>query len=215
MLDNGLITVDKIKGVPVVVDLIPTTNTTSRPQNPMNPTSITIHETGNFNDGADAKAHTQYVDNATERYVSWHFTVDEDIIYQELPINENAWHSGDGGQGEGNRTSIAIEMCVNKDGDFEKVKENTRKLVQYLMKETGVKEIVPHQHWKSKKYPKGKFCPYTILKNEGWNNFLNFLHVDIDKDEEYGIIKNERDYYKEKFEQLYQFVIQIKEFGGE
>lgn len=206
MIKNGIIQDKEIKGVKVLIDLIPKTNNYGRPAYDMSPTSITIHETANKRKGADAKAHTEYVDNVSN-YVSWHFTVDDKEIYQEIPINENAWHAGDGGKGKGNRTSIAIEICVNEDGDFEKAKENTRILVQYLMQETGIKNIVPHKHWS------GKNCPMNILSS-GWDEFLNWLHVDIDKDNEYDIIKSERDYYKQKFEELYQWVTEIKEYGG-
>ena len=61
------------------------------------------------------------------------FTVDDKEIYQHLPLNENAWHAGDGAEGTGNRESIAIEIAVNEDGDYNKAVENARKLAAYLM----------------------------------------------------------------------------------
>lgn len=93
MIEKGIIKEDNIYGVPFKVDLIPKENKTSRPALTMTPTSITVHETDNEAQSADARMHTKYVDN-TRNYVSWHFTVDDGIIIQELPIIENAWHAG-------------------------------------------------------------------------------------------------------------------------
>lgn len=36
-------------------------------------------------------------------------------------------------EGTGNRESIAIEIAVNQDGDYNKAVENARKLAAYLM----------------------------------------------------------------------------------
>lgn len=183
-MKNGVLESGELRGVEVVIDLIPLSNKYARPQHNMAPTSITIHETGNTSKGADAKSHTDYVDNV-KSYVSWHFSVDDKGIYQELPINENAWHAGDGGSGQGNRTSIAIEICVNSDGDFGKAKENAKALVQYLMKETGIEDIYPHKHWS------GKYCPRNIL-NDGWDKFESLLR---DSDE-LETMRADRDYWK-------------------
>ncbi|MDA3845497.1 MAG: N-acetylmuramoyl-L-alanine amidase [Vallitaleaceae bacterium] len=93
MIKGGIIQETEIHGTPFKVDLIPAENKSSRPALPMTPTSITVHETDNEDQTADARMHTIYVDN-TRNYVSWHFTVDDNIIIQELPIIENAWHAG-------------------------------------------------------------------------------------------------------------------------
>ena len=184
MIKDGIITVKKIEGVEVIIDLIPTSNKYARPKNPMEAQSITIHETDNKRVGADGRAHTEYVDNVNN-YVSWHFTVDDEKIYQELPIIENAWHAGDGGQGMGNRTSIAIEICVNDDGDFMRAKENAKKLIRYLMEETGIDEIYSHHFWS------GKYCPRNIL-NSGWDEFVKWVLDDDDMER----LRKERDYWK-------------------
>lgn len=161
LLKNGTIT-----GGIVSIDLIPASNKTSRPGYIMNPTYITIHNTGNGVKGADAEMHTQYVDNTTG-YVSWHFTVDEDKIFQEIPIYENAWHAGDSSKGKGNRNSIGIEICENIDGDYDKAEMNTIELVAFLMQELNIPidNVVPHQHWN------GKYCPHIIL-DYGWDKFI-------------------------------------------
>jgi N-acetylmuramoyl-L-alanine amidase len=189
MIKNGIIQDSHIKGTKVSIDLVPVSNKFARPAKPMTPSSITVHETGNANKGADAKAHAAYI-KTVKTSVSWHFTVDDNEIYQHLPINENAWHAGDGGKGKGNTTSIAVEICINEDGDFQKAKENAKRLVQYLMNETGVKEVVPHKHWS------GKECPRNILAS-GWDKFHSWL-LEEDRANEVEQLKAERNFWKQR-----------------
>ena len=42
-----------------------------------NNTSITIHETANTNNGADAEAHADLQSNGNSRDASWHYSVDD------------------------------------------------------------------------------------------------------------------------------------------
>lgn len=161
-----------INGVPFTEWIVPTGNDNIRPQNHMIPKYITIHETDNKSVGAGAKSHAQYLYNQavgeTDRAASWHFTVDDKEIYQHLPLNENGWHAGDG-DGPGNRESIAIEIAVNSDGDYNKAVDNAKKLAAYLMKETGVplNNIVKHQKWS------GKNCPDMLINSGQWVPFVN------------------------------------------
>ena len=132
---------------------------------------ITIHETGNAAKGADAAAHAAYLDSdAGERdLVSWHYTVDDHAIVQNLPDAETAYHAGDGKSGPGNATSIGVEICVNAGGDFEAAKANAAALVRLLMEEHGIHidHVVQHNHWN------GKDCPKTIRATPGaWEAFL-------------------------------------------
>lgn len=165
-MKDGILEVNKIGNVPVIVDLIPVSNKTSRPRYAMKPTFITIHNTGNSKKGANAKMHTEYVDTA-KGYISWHFTVDDKQIFQELPLNETGWHAGDG-DGCGNMKSIGIEICENDGVDWYKAKYNALQLITFLMKECNISiyNVVPHQHWS------GKYCPHLIL-DEGWDLFIS------------------------------------------
>ncbi|WP_186312994.1 peptidoglycan recognition protein family protein, partial [Bacillus pumilus] len=90
----------------------------NRPGNYMKPLYITVHNTANTAKGANAASHASFVKRSSTG-VSWHYTVDENVIYQHLPLNENGWHAGDG-RGTGNMKSIGIEICENADGNFEK-----------------------------------------------------------------------------------------------
>ncbi|MES5893148.1 S-layer homology domain-containing protein [Bacillus cereus group sp. RP43] len=161
-----------IYGVPLKEMIVPTGNENIRPGYAMKPKYITIHETDNYSVGANARNHAQYLysqaTGTTDRSASWHFTVDDKEIYQHLPLNENAWHAGDGAEGTGNRESIAIEIAVNQDGDYNKAVENARKLAAYLMGELNVplENVKKHQFWS------GKNCPAIMIKNNAWEPFL-------------------------------------------
>lgn len=138
----------------------------NRPGNAMNPTYITIHNTGNSSKGANAEVHARYVKNPATA-VSWHFTVDDGVvIYQHLPLNENGWHAGDGKSGTGNRKSIGIEICEHAGINQDKANENAVWLVKMLMKEHSISitNVVPHKHWS------GKECPRKLLPI--WNSFI-------------------------------------------
>jgi len=56
---------------------------------------ITVHDTGDLSMSAAQWSAYESSGNDT-RQVSWHFTVGEDAIYQQLPIDETAKHAGDG-----------------------------------------------------------------------------------------------------------------------
>ncbi|MBP3972379.1 N-acetylmuramoyl-L-alanine amidase [Bacillus sp. WL1] len=162
-----------IYGVPYTEWIVPKGNDNIRPGYAMNAKYITIHETDNESPGAGAKNHAQYLYNQatgnTDRAASWHFTVDDKEIYQHLPLDENGWHAGDGTNGTGNRQSIAIEIAVNSDGNYDKAVDNARKLTAYLMKELNISldHVVKHQNWS------GKICPSKMINRNAWGDFLS------------------------------------------
>jgi N-acetylmuramoyl-L-alanine amidase len=151
--------------------LIPTKYKRIRPGIKMVAKYITIHETDNTNAGADAYAHARLLYGGNgKRVASWHFTVDNQEIYQSLPTNEVGWHAGDGNNGPGNRSSVAIEICVNRDGNFTQAKQNAAWLTRYLMDDLGISinRVVQHNHWS------GKNCPRNI-RREGWKKFIDLV----------------------------------------
>lgn len=156
-------------GIAIQVDYIPT-GRKNRPGGVNPADGATIHETGNFAQGADAAAHAAWLksDNAEDKRISYHYTVDDHSIVQHLPDSETAYHAGDGADGPGNTTSIGIEICVNKGGDFERAKANAASLVRLLMAEHGfpLEQVVQHNHWS------GKDCPKTIRHTRTWEDFL-------------------------------------------
>jgi len=155
-IKDGIVT--DLEGIRITQHLIPVSNKLARPQYPMKPEYITIHNTGN--PGASALANSQYVDSVNA-YVSWHFTVGSGEVYQELPITEVGWHAGDGAQGDGNRKSIGIEIA-----EVDGAEETAIKFIAQLIKATGISidKVVPHQRWS------GKYCPRLILPH--WDKFI-------------------------------------------
>lgn len=155
----------------LIQDFIPAGRINRRDKEKMTPQWITIHNTANDKKGANAQMHALYL-KRVEKKVSWHFTVDDKIVVQHLPITEPAYHAGDGSKGPGNATSIGIEVCENSDGDFNKALENARKLVNWLVannKTLSYDKVVPHQKWS------GKYCPRKILGS--WNQFVQSLKM--------------------------------------
>ena len=145
-----------------------------RPANPMYPLYITIHETANTNKNAGALSHGKYLQGAGKDYtVSWHYAVDDTLIVQSIPDNENAWHAGDGIKGTGNRTSLAIEICINPESDFKKACENAAALCKELMNKYNIpiENVVQHNYWN------GKDCPFNIRRGRPitWASFINSI----------------------------------------
>ena len=134
---------------------------------------ITIHDTANPAAGANALSHARYLkgDMAAVIPVSWHFSVDDKNIVQHLPLNESGYHAGDG-NGPGNRGSIGIEICENRDGDRAAAEEMAARLTAWLMNELdlSIDRVVQHNKWT------GKDCP-RVLRNRpaGWEVFLRMI----------------------------------------
>ena len=155
-----------VEGVPYY-QYIAEANGSNIPYLTMNPTYITVHNTANTSRGADAEMHNRFVRNGGgTAKVSFHYDVDDHSIYQNLSLNRVGWHAGDGGNGTGNRKSIAIEICENSDGDFGKAVENAQALIRWLMDRYNIpiSRVVPHQHWS------GKYCPHKLLPV--WDSFI-------------------------------------------
>ena len=131
---------------------------------------VVVHETGNRARGATAAAHADLQSSGNVREASWHWTVDDTEAVQSYPHDIRCWPAGDGENGEGNLTRIAVEVCVNEDGDYDKALANAAELVAMIRAEEGIPaENVDQHHAHS-----GKDCP-TILRSRGpaaWAAFV-------------------------------------------
>ncbi len=154
----------------------------------MRPRYITIHSTQNYARSADARAHADMLRQGkllgrknSLGYITWHYTVDEDSIYQSLPDREQGQHADY--EGRGNKSSIGIEMCENRGNSRSRTLDRTARLVAQLMHEYGVSlsKVVPHQHWRMIRYSDRrdlghKNCPHFLLENgkpgKKWRAFL-------------------------------------------
>lgn len=159
--------------VKITKDYAPVVSSGARPGIKMSKCiGVTIHNTDNTGAGADAKAHANLLKNSWKnKQQSWHFAVDEDGAYQSIPTDEIAWHAGDGGSGKGNTQTIAIEICMNSDGDLEKATDNAAQLAAQQLKEKGLSadKLYQHHDWS------GKNCPSQIRagKPYNWSTFKN------------------------------------------
>ena len=154
----------------------------------MNPEFIVIHNAGT-NGNPSAQSLNKAMGSNKEQK-SWHFSVDENGAYQGLPINRNGWHAGDGGDGDGNRKGIAIEICrdMYDDGSntykltkgtaderFDKAKDNGALLAAILLYKYNwdISHVKKHQDFMN------KYCPHHIL-NDGWDKFLKQVQSHLD-----------------------------------
>jgi N-acetylmuramoyl-L-alanine amidase CwlA len=140
----------------------------------MKPVGIAIHETWN---NAPAKNEVSYmISNANQ--VSFHYAVDDKQAVQGIPLNRNAYHAGDGRNGEGNRKYIAIEICYSKSGGskYVKARKNAALLAAKLLKKHGwgVDKLRTHQSFS------GKYCPHRMLDENYWNTFKLMVKKNLD-----------------------------------
>jgi N-acetylmuramoyl-L-alanine amidase len=142
---------------------------------PMNVRYITIHATENptgnaYNHALALKrgalrAHKRPGGNRIG-FLTWHFTVQEDVAIQHLPTNEQGEHADF--NGPGNNYSIGIEMCEHRGNDLARTIDRTAKLAAFLMVEHNVplSRVVPHYHWPRRgANPPNKDCPHFLLDN--------------------------------------------------
>lgn len=136
------------------------------------PQAIIIHNAATPN--GTAKALNNALHNSKE-YKSWHFSVDDKDVIESLPLNRNAFATGDGAYGLGNRTGIHIEIAKDNDNDSKeewlKARDNGAKLAAELLHNYGwgIDNLKKHQDYKMTD-GSYKYCPHKIL-DEGWDDF--------------------------------------------
>lgn len=155
-----------------IIDYIPLGK--KRPNIKMNPEYITVHSTGNTS--STAKGERNWLTNKINlTSTSFHIAVDENDCIICLPLNEVAWHAGDGNNGPGNRKSIGVEICES--GNREKTLINASKVVASLLFDHNLTldKIRQHYDWS------GKNCPRILRTGNLWKQFLTMVKVDFDK----------------------------------
>ncbi len=138
----------------------------------MTPEFIVVHNTANDASAANEVAYMIRNDNK----VSFHYAVDDKEIVQGIPENRNAWHAGDGANGQGNRKGIGIEICYSKSGGkrFEEAEKLAAKFTAYKLYEKGwgIDKVKKHQDFS------GKYCPHRTL-DMGWQRFLDMVQSEL------------------------------------
>ncbi len=137
---------------------------------------IVVHNTAN---DAPAINEITYMVNS-DNEVSYHYAVDDREVVQGLPLDRNAWASGDG-HGKGNMEGIHIEICWSLSGGerFLKAERNAAQLIVYLLKQYGwgIDRVTKHQDYD------GKYCPHRTL-DLGWQRFLNLIKKEMEETRE-------------------------------
>ena len=152
----------------IIKNIVPTNKYNLKCPYEMRASRIVVHNTAN---DASARNEVSYM-ITNDNEVSFHYAVDDKEIVQGIPENRNAWHSGDGENGKGNREGIAIEICYSKSGGdrFTKAEQNAVDLIVDILKRYGwgVDRVTKHQDYSS------KYCPHRTLDN-GWDRFIKMI----------------------------------------
>ena len=134
----------------------------------MTPEFIVIHNTAN---DASAMAEISYMIGNNNK-VSYHCAIDNTRIVQGVPFDRNTWNAGDGGNGNGNRKGISLEICYSKSGgeDFEEAEKLAAEYTAYLLNQYGwgIDKVKKHQDFAN------KYCPHRTL-DLGWQRFLDMV----------------------------------------
>lgn len=137
---------------------------------------IVIHETDNYNKGADAKCHAKAQHDGSFKDMSVHYYCGSDGVYQAAEHTCKCWHVGrtyvstPNNPDCTNNNSIGIEICVNSDGNYTVARQNAIDLVKHLLATTGIPADRVIRHYDAK----GKHCPRKMLDTPSlWADFKN------------------------------------------
>lgn len=135
----------------------------------LEPTCITIHNTGNYD--MTARELFDYLNNECLTSQGCHFLIDDKEIIEVMPLNWKTYHTGKGEDYAFNN-SIAIEICSNLDDElYLKGQENAIRLIKNYMDKFDIPkdEIYFHIDFNPTTY-----CPCNILDlYKTKENFLN------------------------------------------
>jgi N-acetylmuramoyl-L-alanine amidase len=142
----------------IKIRLMPAGSRQRRGSKRLRPTFITIHSTANHSPTSTAMQHSRALCRGAFTNRSWHFTVDQFMVVQNLPLHETGWHAG---SSAGNNNSIGIEMCECESTGHNHFRtwDRAAKLTAVLMKRYNIRMryVVPHYHWT------GKNCPAPLM----------------------------------------------------
>ena len=154
--------------------------------------AIVVHYTANYGEKADGKAHFDYF-NGADRNSSADVFIDDHSIWK---VNDwtkyYTWAIGDGKgrYGWNNSNTISIEMCVNKDGNFNKMIEITIKYIRYLHSQGYTETLIRHYD------ASRKLCPiyFVDLTISGYNKAYTDFRNKVFKKEVKPVAKDIFDY---------------------
>lgn len=145
-----------------------------------------VHNAGTPGD-PDAATLTQSMLNAKSDNTSWHFSVDEKTIVQNLPLNRNCFAQGDFSTGWKSKNGISIEICrdMNHDDLFAKAEETSCAIIADLMYQNGwtIDCLKKHQDFDMKDANgqiTHKYCPHKTL-DLGWDRYVQMVQKKYDE----------------------------------
>ncbi|WP_238192046.1 N-acetylmuramoyl-L-alanine amidase family protein [Paenibacillus sp. L3-i20] len=149
---------------------------------------ITVHNTANPSSTARNERHW-LTSERNDVTASFHIVIDDKEAIECIPLNEVAWHAGDGsGKDSGNRTSIGIEICES--GNYDVTLDNAAHLVASMLVERSwsVAQLRRHYDWS------GKNCPRLMNDKgdwSGWTAFVASVAAKMDEGEVIEVLKPE------------------------
>ena len=181
---------------------------------------VTVHNTNDINEARQTTDPEQYVRatlNDRMGTVRVHFYVDDDEIWQMLPLDWQSWHAGQAGKGDrngsaaGNGQTISIE-CIMDGSRSEKDKraeDNCARLVAWLLKQHGMntkENLFTHNYWcnvrngrkgtideLNRLYDGYKGCPAYIRPH--WSEFVAAVDKYMKGSAEKSSVSAENGYY--------------------
>lgn len=158
----------------LIKNFIPESQYSSKCPYTMAPKGICIHNTANDASAIQERNNVARDSNTAE--ISFHIAIDDKEAIQLIPFTRNAWHAGDGANGQGNRYYIAIEICYSLSGGerFINAEKRASKEVAALLKQYGwtLANVKKHQDFS------GKYCPHRTL-DTGYQRFLNMIQAEL------------------------------------
>lgn len=177
-----------------IQDFIPAGTGIRKPKqySKLTPEGLVWHWTANTSKGAGAKTHRKYfaqpnVENGT------HYVIDDTYVIQMVPDTELVWHSGPSRlytdwlkrnfPKGANASWIGIELCVNSDGNFNKMYLNAVKFGALKCLEYN---WTPEKNFYRHFDATGKDCPrfFTKFDTNGeakWKQFKLDVQKEIDR----------------------------------
>ena len=164
--------------------VVPASNTFIRPgRNRYKTKYIVIHNTGMASPVMTAERLSRSINNST-REASWHFTVDDNEIYQQLRLDEVGWHAG---AKEGNEYGIGIEICTYQGIDFNDAIRRAAKLTAKLLIDYNLGLDAVKQHYDFS----GKNCPQVLREAGRWEEFLELVEIEYLGQSKFSAVKFE------------------------
>lgn len=159
--------------VPVTIDLVPASRgniRSNQKRSASQVTKYTQHETANFNAGANARMHRNYLHNgAGGAYVGFNSVNDDREVIVLTPYDEVTWAAG---TATGNLVSDHHELCVNSDINHTKARQISAAWAAGVIHARGLTvagALVQHNVWY------GKNCPLLLRRDGLWPSYVNMV----------------------------------------